>query len=79
MQAVEIPYFPVLRGEEAIKALQGFIREVKEEKSEELTFKQTRTLIKVAKGLISSIEAPTVSVNKDDEEKRLVKRVKKTI
>jgi heterodisulfide reductase subunit A-like polyferredoxin len=79
MQALEVPYYPVLRGEEAIKALQGFIREVKEENNEELTFKQTKTLIKVAKELISSIEVTTVSVNKGNEKKHIIKRFKKII
>ena len=57
MQYIEIPKFPVFRGEKAIKFLRGFINELEEQRSEELTEKQVVALIKIAKGLISSIEA----------------------
>ena len=61
MQYIEIPEFPVLRGEKAIKALYDFIDELEEQRGKELTEKQTTALIKLAKGLISSIEAETRS------------------
>lgn len=56
MEYITIPDFPVLRGEKAIKALSSFIDELKEQRVEELTDKQTTVLIKFATGLISSIE-----------------------
>ena len=61
MRHIEIPEFPVLRGEKAIKALYDFIDELEEQRGKELTEKQTTALIKLAKGLISSIEAETRS------------------
>ncbi len=61
MQHIEIPEFPVLRGEKAIKALYDFIDELEEQRGKELTEKQTTALIKFARGLISSIEAETRS------------------
>ena len=57
MKPLEIPQFPVLRGEKAVKALYDFISELEEQRDVELTDKQTDALIKLAKGLISSIEA----------------------
>jgi len=54
--------------------------EVEEEKSEELTVKQTKALIKLARGLISAIEAEANSVNpKKIKEPRFVTHFKKTI
>lgn len=47
--------FPRLQGEEAIETLQYFIKEL-EQGNKDLTKKQTKTLTKVAKGLIASIE-----------------------
>ena len=61
MQPVEIPKFRTLHGEKAIKALYDFINELEAQKGEELTEKQTIALIKIAKGVISSIEAETLS------------------
>lgn len=57
MQPIEIPKFPRLSGEKAIKALHDFINELEEQRGKELTEKQTTAIIKFAKGLISSIEA----------------------
>lgn len=56
MRYLEIPEFPVLRGEKAVKALYDFIGELEGQRSEKLTERQTDALIKFAKGLISSIE-----------------------
>lgn len=78
MQLVEIPYSPVLSGEEAIKAIQEFTRQVEEE-NEELTIQQTNTLIKVAQGLISTIEAESVAPCKDNKEMPVMKRVKNSL
>jgi hypothetical protein len=51
-----LPKFPRLKGEEAIAALNNFIEEL-EKRDKKLTKKQTKTLKKLAKGIISSIEA----------------------
>jgi len=46
-----------LRGQDAIEALNEIIQELEEQRSKELTKKQTKALIKFANGLISAIEA----------------------
>jgi len=81
MTFIEIPDLPVLRGEEAIKALSDFIKELEEEKSEELTVKQTKALTKFARGLISAIEAEAHSTNENKRIKkpRFIAYLKKTI
>ena len=81
MQYIEIPEFPTLRGGEAKRALYEYIRELKEQKSKELTKKQTKALIKLAQGLISAIEAESCSAaaEKKIESPRLVTQLKKTI
>ena len=56
MQPILIPEFPKLCGEEAIKAIHDFIRELEKERGKELTNKQTTALTKFSLGLISSIE-----------------------
>jgi hypothetical protein len=56
MQSIMLPPFPQLKGEEAIAALNSFIRELGKEDSK-LTKKQTKTLKELAKGIISSIKA----------------------
>jgi hypothetical protein len=56
MQSITLPEFPRLQGEEAIEALHNFIKELNEEGNKELTKKQTKTLKKLAKGIITSIE-----------------------
>jgi hypothetical protein len=59
MEYLTIPTFQTLRGEEAIKSLTEYIKELEEQKPMELTEKQTNALIKSAKGLIASIESET--------------------
>jgi len=61
MQPIEVPKFPTLHGKKAIKALHYFINELETQGGKELTENQTAALIKLAKGLISSIEAETLS------------------
>ena len=81
MQLIDIPEFPRLRGEKAIEALYDFVDELEKQRSEELTDKQTKALIKFAKGLISSIEAETQlgTSEKDIKEIAFVNQLKKTI
>lgn len=57
MQYLNIPTFQSLRGEEAINALNEYIKELEDQKPVELTEKQVNVLMKFAKGLISSIES----------------------
>ncbi len=65
MQPIEIPKFPRLRGQKAIKALYDFINELEEQRGKELTDKQTTALIKLANGLISSIKREARSGTSD--------------
>lgn len=71
MQPIEIPDFQVLRGEEAVKALRDYIEELEKQKGDELTDKQTAALIKLAKGLISSIETETPASASDKDTKEM--------
>jgi|GEM_PF-4454270 len=57
MQYFEMPELSVLRGEDAVAALQEYIDELEENRDEDLTESQTKALIRLAKGLISTIEA----------------------
>lgn len=57
MQYFEMPELSVLRGEDAVAALQEYIDELEENGDEDLTQSQTEALIRLAKGLISTIEA----------------------
>ena len=56
MMPIKVPKFPVFRGKKAIRVLRNITNELEEHRSEELTVKQAAALIKIAKGLISSIE-----------------------
>ena len=79
MRFIEIPEFPRLRGEKAIKALHDFINELVEQIDKELTDKHTTALIKLAKGLIYSIKAETRSNTSERgiKEKGFVTQIKK--
>jgi len=77
MQFIEIPEFEILRGEKAIEALYVFINELEGQRGKELTDKQTDALIKMAKGLISSIETET-RLEPSGEETDLLRNLKKT-
>jgi len=57
LQYIKIPKLPIWRGEEAIEALHENIKEFEQQRGKELTDKQADAMIKLAKGLISSIEA----------------------
>jgi len=79
MQYLNIPTYQTLRGEEAIKALNEYIKELEEQKPEELTDKQVKALTKFARRLISSIKLETP--NKSIEQKHFVsfKKVKDAV
>jgi hypothetical protein len=55
MGFIEIPDSQILRDEEAIRALQDFILELKEHDGGRLTKKQKKTLTKIANLLITNI------------------------
>jgi len=57
MQYFEMPELSVLQGDDAVAALQEYIDELEENRDEDLTESQTKALIRLAKGLISTIEA----------------------
>jgi len=57
MRNLVIPEIPILRGQEAIEALNEIIKELEQQKGNELTEKQAKALMKVANELISSIKA----------------------
>jgi len=77
MQPIEIPEFEILRGEKAIEVLYVFINELEGQRGKELTDKQTNALIKLAEGLISSIETET-QLDTSSEETDLLRHLKKT-
>lgn len=81
MQPVEIPKFRTLHGKKAIKALYDFINELEAQRGEGLTEKQTTALIEIAKGVISSIEAETLSGTSNKSIKGMLfgRQLKKTI
>lgn len=56
LQDFERPEIRVLKGEEAKRVLAEYIEELETSKPEELTEEQTKTMIKLAKGLVSAIE-----------------------
>jgi len=77
MQPIEIPEFEILQGEKAIEALYVFINELEGQRGKELTDKQANALIKLAKGLISSIETET-QLDTSSEETDLLRHLKET-
>jgi len=56
-----IPKVQILRGEEAIKALNDYMKILEEQKPEELTDNQVKALTQSARALISSIQSETPS------------------
>ena len=81
IQPIVVPEFPRLRGEKAIKALYDFINGLEEYRGKELTNEQRTALIKLAKGLISHIEAEKKlgASDKEIKERRFATYLKKTI
>ena len=59
MQYFEKPEVYVLKGEEAIETLNNYIHELKEGTAQELTEEQTKAMIKLAEGLIQTIQNDT--------------------
>ena len=58
MQYLAIPETPIIHGEEAIKALNEYIAELKKDENP-LGGKQRTVMIKLAEGLINSVKAET--------------------
>ncbi len=59
--------FPILCGEEAIRALRDFVDEIKQQKGKELMEKQVDALIEFANGLILSIKTQESPIYKPTE------------
>jgi hypothetical protein len=56
MQRLKRPETYVLRGKEAIEALEAYVTELKKNKPDELTETQTDAMVALAEGLISAID-----------------------
>lgn len=78
MQYFEMPELSVLRGEDAVSALQEYIDELEKNGDENLTESQTKALIRLAKGLISTIEAAP-SVCEPKKKPQILTRLKSAI
>lgn len=78
MQEFQVPKSHILQGKEAIKALNEYIGELEQYTGEDLTKTQTTALIKLAKGLISTIEDETSS-DEQVKEPSLVAQVRWTL
>lgn len=61
MQYFEKPEVHVLRGEDAIRVLDEYIGQMRENPPKELTERQAKAMIKLAKGLISVIDEETTA------------------
>jgi len=59
MEPIEIDRIPVLNIEKAIKAVQNYIQELEDQKTEGLTDKQAQALNKFTQELLSQNEAET--------------------
>lgn len=64
---IKVPETQELRGEEAIKALSNAIAEIEKQRGNQLADKKARALIKIARGMICSIE---VTQERTKQEKR---------
>jgi hypothetical protein len=63
MQYLNIPTFQTLCGEAAVKALNDYVKDLAEQKPEELTESQVKALTQSAKALIASLQSQTPSKN----------------
>jgi hypothetical protein len=79
MQYYERPEIYVLKGEEAIEALNNYVEELKEKTPEELTKKQAKVMIKLAKGLIQTIENEPSPQQITQDIPQLFNKLRKTI
>lgn len=78
MQASQLPKSHILQGNEAINALNEYVSELQQYTGEDLTKTQATALIKLAKGLISTIEDETLSADRM-KEPNLVGQVRWTL
>jgi hypothetical protein len=60
MGFIEIPDSLILRGDEAVEALQYFVNQVEEQRGKKITEKQADALLKIADALIVTIKAETL-------------------
>ncbi len=75
MHYCDRPQIVVLKGEEAVEGLTNYIRELRENKPEELTEGQTEVMIKLAEGLIQAIKNEPSTTEKKLEIHRLFNRL----
>lgn len=66
MQHLEVPETPILQGEDAVRALNEYITELKQEENP-IDDKQRTVMIKLAEGLIRSVQAEIVAQKNSDE------------
>lgn len=78
MQHFKIPELQILKGEEAIAALKGYVKELNKNGDENLTPNQTQALIKLAQGLISTIESESQS-SEPGKKQQIFTRLKNVI
>ncbi|UCH32160.1 MAG: hypothetical protein JSV05_01865 [Candidatus Bathyarchaeota archaeon] len=78
IQYYKKPAIVVLKGEEAITALNQYIEELRGGQAEELTEEQTGVMIKLAKGLISTIENESLAPE-SSQNPPLIQRLRKAI
>ncbi len=79
MQYCERPQTYVLKGEEALEVLNKYVEELKENKPEELTEEQAKIMIKLAKGLIHTIEKEPSPHQSRLETPQLLNKLRRTI
>ena len=73
-----MPELQILEGEEAIAALKEYVQELNEKGDENLTPTQTQALIKLAQGLISTIESESQS-SEPERKQQIFTRLKNVI
>jgi len=66
MQHLEVPETPILQGEDAVKALNEYIAELKMEENP-MDDKQRTVMLKLAEGLIRSVKAEIIAQRSSDE------------
>ncbi|MCK4498694.1 hypothetical protein KAH85_03820 [Candidatus Bathyarchaeota archaeon] len=71
MQYLKCPETYVLKGEEAVGALEAYIAELKEKKPDELTETQAGAMVRLAEGLISAIDGEAAASGETELSEKL--------
>jgi hypothetical protein len=77
MQYLNIPTFQTLCGEAAVKALNDYVKDLAEQKPEELTDNQAKVLTTLARALIFSIQSEKTETSKENIRQRHSKSCRK--